>query len=132
MSGQSHSGSQDTDRPTPIDTRAPTGPDGRTYAVAFAAVWDAVAAEIDAQRGWELVHADEERGLFTVVCRSRLRRSTDDLSVWVRLDEYGLTRLDVRVGSRQGRPSPVSNERRIDALLRAVDQTLGPGARVLR
>jgi uncharacterized protein (DUF1499 family) len=95
-------------------------------------VWDAVAAEIDAQRGWELVHADEERGLFTVVCRSRLRRSTDDLSVWVRLDEYGLTLLDVRVGSRQGRPSPGSNERRIDALLEAVDEALGPGARVLR
>jgi hypothetical protein len=132
VSGQSHSGAQDADRPRPIDTRASSGPEGRTYAVSFAAVWDAVAAEIDAQRGWELVHADEERGLFTVVCRSRLRRSTDDLSVWVRLDEYGLTRLDVRVGSRQGRPSPGSNERRVDALLQAVDEALGPGARVLR
>lgn len=133
MSGQSHSEAQDSDRPAPIDTRAPAGPDGRTYAVSFATVWDAVAAEIDGQRGWELIHADEERGLFTVVCRSRLRRGSDDLSVWVRLDEYGLTRLDVRAGSRQGRPSsPGANERRVEALLQAVDAALGPGARVLR
>lgn len=132
MSGQSHNGAQDPDRPPPIDTRASAGPDGRTYAVSFAIVWDAVASEIDTRRGWELVHADEERGLFTVVCRSRLRRSTDDLSVWVRLDEYGLTRLDVRAGARQGRASPGANERRVEALLQAVDAALGPGARVLR
>ncbi|MGD8495211.1 MAG: DUF1499 domain-containing protein [Gemmatimonadales bacterium] len=132
MSGQSQSGAQDSDRPAPVDTRASAGPEGRTYAVPFAAVWDAVAHEVGGRRGWELVHADEERGLFTVVCRSRLRRSADDLSIWVRLDEYGLTRLDVRAGTRQGRHSPGANERRIDDLLRAVDAALGPGTRVLR
>lgn len=114
-----------------VDTRDPTGPDGRTYAVPFAGVWDAVAAEIRAQRRWELVHADEERGLFTVVCRSFLRRRTDDLSIWIRLDDYGLTRLDVRAGARESGRATGANRRRVDDLLRAVDEALGPDARVV-
>lgn len=114
-----------------VDTREAGGPDGRTYTAPFASVWDAVAAHVRGQRGWELVHADEDRGLFTVVCRSRLRRSVDDLSVWVRLDEYGLTRVDVRAGSREGRASPGTNLKRVREVLRSLDRTLGPGARVV-
>lgn len=114
-----------------VDTRAPGGPEGRIYTVPFAAVWDAVAADIESRRGWEIVHADEERGLLTVVCRSRLRRSSDDLSVWVCLDEYGLTRVDARAGSREGRLSPGANRRRVEGLLEALDEVLGPGARIL-
>lgn len=114
-----------------VDTREPSGPAGRTYAVPFAAVWDAVADQIRAQRGWEVVYSDEERGLFTVICRARLRRSTDDLSIWVRLDEYGLTRVDARAGSREGRLTPGANQRRIVELLRSLDEALGPGSRVV-
>lgn len=114
-----------------IDTRAADGPEGRTYTVPFAEVWDAATADIRGRRGWEIVHADEERGLLTVVCRSRLRRSSDDLSVWVRLDEYGLTRVDARAGSREGRLSPGANRRRVVELLGALDEALGPGTRVV-
>ena len=114
-----------------VDTRDPSGPEGRTYTVPFAGVWDAVADEIRSQRRWELVHADEERGLFTVVCRSFLRRSVDDLSIWIHLDEYGLTRLDVRAGARQRSRGSGANRRRVDDLLRAVDEALGPDARIV-
>lgn len=114
-----------------VDTRDASGPDGRTYAVPFAGVWDAVAAEIRSRRRWELVHADEERGLFTVVCRSLLRRHVDDLSIWIHLDEYGLTRLDVRAGARDSGRGSGANRRRVNDLLRAVDEALGPNARIV-
>jgi uncharacterized protein (DUF1499 family) len=94
-------------------------------------VWDVVTADIRGRRGWEIIHADEERGLLTVVCRSRLRRTSDDLSVWVHLDEYGLTRVDARAGSREGRLSPGANQRRILELLESLDEALGPGTRVV-
>ena len=131
MSRGADPGSDDTGRRELVDTRAPDGPEGRTYTVPFAEVWDAATADIRGRRGWEIVHADEERGLLTVVCRSRLRRSSDDLSVWVRLDEYGLTRVDARAGSREGRLTPGANRRRILDLLESLDRTLGPGARVV-
>lgn len=131
LSDGSDSSSENVGRRELVDTRAPDGPEGRTYTVPFARVWDAATADIRGRRGWEIVHADEERGLLTVVCRSRLRRSSDDLSVWVRLDEYGLTRVDARAGSREGRLSPGANRRRVVELLAALDETLGPGTRVI-
>ena len=114
----------------PVDTRDAAGPDGRTYTTPFADVWDAVAAEIGSHRGWELVHSDEDRGLFTVTCRSRLRRTAEDLSIWVRLDEYGLTRLDARSDHREGRLDAMAARKRVADLLAAIDAKLGPGARV--
>lgn len=122
---------QEGERRELVDTRDPAGPDGRTYAVPFAGVWDAVADEIRAQRRWKLVHADEERGLFTVVCRSFLGRRIDDLSIWVRLDDNGLTRLDVRAGARESGRATGANRRKVDDLLRAVDEALGPDARIV-
>lgn len=130
MTREPHGGEEPAARDL-VDTRDPGGPEGRTYAVPFAEVWDAVAAEIDSRRGWEIVYSDEERGLFTVICRSRLRRSADDLSIWVRLDDFGLTRVDARAGSREGRLTPGANRRRVLDLLRALDDALGPGARVV-
>jgi len=131
MAREPKNGPDDTGRHELVDTRASGGPEGRIYTVPFAVVWDAATADIESRRGWEIVHADEERGLLTVVCRSRLRRNSDDLSVWVRLDEYGLTRVDARAGSREGRLSPGANRRRVEELLAALDQALGPGVRVL-
>lgn len=131
MSHGPEPGSEDAGRRELVDTRAPHGPEGRTYTTPFAAVWDAATADVRGRRGWEIVHADEERGLLTVVCRSRLRRSSDDLSIWVRLDEYGLTRVDVRAGSREGRLTPGANRRRVLEFLASLDEALGPGARVV-
>jgi uncharacterized protein (DUF1499 family) len=113
-----------------VDTRQRGQPEGCVYAVPFAEVWDLVASEIQSQRGWDLVHADEERGMFTVVCRSRFPKRTDDLTIWIRLDENGLTRLDIRSSSREGRRQPGGLRRRVESLLGSVERSLGPGARV--
>jgi len=112
------------------DTRQPAGPAGRTYAAPFARVWDLMRAESRTRRGWTLVHADEEIGILTVTCRSALFRFVDDLTVWVSLDENGLTRLEARSTSRVGRGDLGANRRRIEGLLRRLDRALGPGAKV--
>jgi hypothetical protein len=127
VNGQADSGSRDASRGEVVDTRRQGQPQGCLYAVPFAEVWDLVAAEIQGQRGWELVHADEERGMFTVVCRSRFPKGTDDLTIWVRLDENGLTRLDARSASRDGRRAPGGLQRRVQSLLDAVRRAIGPG-----
>jgi hypothetical protein len=132
MNAESTTNSQDTGRPPVVDTRVSTGPDGMTYAAPFADVWDLIDAEIRARRNWDLVHADEERGLFTVVCRSLIPPSTDDLSVWVCLDEFGLTRVDVRSSARSGRRDFGANQRRVTAIFRALDEGLGTGSQVRR
>ena len=132
MNPQAHTPPLDGHRQQVADTRATAGPGGRTYAAPFANVWDRLEAEIGARRGWTLVHADEERGLFTVVCRNLVPPGTDDLSVWVRLDEFGLTRVDMRSSARGGRRDFGTNQRRVASLIRALDKALGPGHRVRR
>lgn len=132
MIGEAPTPSLNDDRQQVSDTRASAGPEGRTYAAPFAAVWDCLEAEIGARRNWQLVHADEERGLFTVICRTLIPPGTDDLSVWVRLDEFGLTRVDVRSSSRGSRRDFGANQRRVTSLIRSLDASLGPGNRVRR
>lgn len=113
-----------------VDTRSPGGPPGRTYSVAFARVWDVLVEEIGSRRGWTLVHADEELGLLTATCRPVLPRGLDDLTVWVRLDDNGLTRVDMRSAPRSGRRDFGSNSRRVRELADRLDQVLGGAARV--
>lgn len=130
MSGRADSGAGDGSSAEVVDTRRKGQPEGCVYAVPFAQVWDLVAAEIRSQRGWELVHADEERGMFTVVCRSRFPKGTDDLTIWICLDDNGLTRLDIRSSTREGRRQPGGLRRRVESLLGSVERSLGPGALV--
>ena len=78
------------------------------------------------------MHADEERGLFTIVCRCLVPPGTHDLSVWVGLDEDGLTKVDMRSSARGGRRDFGANPRRVASLIRALDAGLGPGSRVRR
>ena len=112
--------------PETVDTRSDTGVDGRVYAVSFARVWDQLVAEVDERTRWELIHRDEDLGLITVACRGILPGRTDDLTIWVRLDRNGLTRVDVRSESR----SRSAGERRIRELMERLDRGLGPDARV--
>lgn len=132
MTGQARTQSTAGDRQQVVDTRASAGPAGRTYAAPFAGVWDLLDSAIRARRNWTLVHSDEERGLFTVVCRSIIPPGTDDLSIWVRLDEFGLTLVDIRSSARGGRRDFGANQRRVALLLRTLDEGLGPGARIRR
>lgn len=107
------------------DTRRPGPPHGRRYAVPFARVWDELRAIVEDRRGWKLAHADETEGLLTVTCRTLVFRFVDDLAVWVSLDEEGFTRVEARSRSRVGTGDLGVNRRRIQRLLRDLDQRLG-------
>lgn len=132
MTGQARIQPSEGGRPQVVDTRASAGPAGRTYAAPFAGVWDLLDTTIRGRRKWTLVHSDEERGLFTVVCRNLIPPGTDDLSIWVRLDEFGLTRVDIRSSARRERRDFGANQRRVAHLLRVLDEGLGPGSRIRR
>lgn len=112
------------------DTRTGSGPPGRTYTASFARVWDALLEVVESQRRWSLQHADEERGLLTVSCRSRVFGFVDDLSVWVSLDFNGLTRVEARSAARTGRGDFGTNRRRLTALMRNLDGLLGERSRI--
>ncbi|MFQ5690613.1 MAG: DUF1499 domain-containing protein [Gemmatimonadota bacterium] len=112
------------------DTRAANGPDGRIYTAPFARTWDALRRDVAARRGWSLAHADEDLGMLTVRCRSPVFRFVDDLTIWVILDENGLTRVEARSCSRTGRGDFGVNRRRIVRLLQRLDRRLGQGARI--
>lgn len=112
------------------DTRDPDGPSGRAYAAPFARVWDALLEEIRRRPRWELGHKDEELGMLSVRCRSPVFRFVDDLTIWMRLDENGMTRVEARSASRVGRGDFGVNRRRIERLLESLDATVGHRARV--
>lgn len=109
------------------DTRRPGPPHGRRYAVPFARVWDELRAIVEARWGWELAHADETRGQLTVTCRTPVLRFVDDLAIWVSLDDEGFTLVEVRSRSRVGKGDLGVNRRRIQRLLRDLDDRLGAG-----
>lgn len=113
-----------------IDTRLTGSPDSRVYAAPFARIWDALHAEIGGRRMWSVIHSDEDLGLLTAVCRTLLPWEIGHVSVWVRLDEYGLTRVDVRSTSRSSLALPGGNRRRVQAIVSSLDRQLGTGTRV--
>ncbi len=113
-----------------FDTRSTSGPGGLTFVAPFAEVWDLLLAEVRRQARWTLIHADEEQGLLTIACKEPLQRSLHDLTVWVRLDENGLTCIDIRSASRGGRGDLGANRRRVRHLTELLERTLGTGARV--
>lgn len=107
-----------------VDTRRHGSPRGRVYLVPFAVVWQELIELARSRWGWRLEHADEERGLVTVTCRTPVFRFVDDLAVWVWLDGDGRTRVDARSRSRAGRGDLGTNRRRVDRLLRHLDRRL--------
>ena len=113
-----------------MDTRDSDSPWGRVYASPFARVWDALHEEIRGRRYWSLVHADEELGLLTATCRSWRPWEVSHLTVWVRLDENALTRVDMRSWCRSSWALPGGNRRRVRALVSRLDRRLGENTRV--
>ncbi len=112
------------------DTRAADGPSSRLYAAPFAEVWDSLVDSAHRRRGWKLIHADEELGIMTIVCTTPVLRFHDDLTIWLSLDENGLTRVEARSESRVGRADLGMNQRRIERLLARLDRTVGRAVRV--
>lgn len=104
------------------DTRPGGPPHGRRYVAPFARVWDELRAIIEERPRWRVEHADETRGLISATCRSRVFGFVDDLTVWVRLDDDGLTEVDLRSRSRTGKGDFGVNRRRIEGILRRLDE----------
>jgi len=113
------------------DTRELEGPSGRVYTVPFAQAWDEVRGLIERRPRWTLRHSDEDIGMISVVCRTPVFRFTDDLTIWVALDDDGLTRVDALSRSRVGKGDLGVNRRRIERLLRRLDGALGPENRLV-
>jgi hypothetical protein len=103
---------------------------GRVYAAPYARVWDILHDEIVRRRLWSVVHSDEDLGLLTAICRSWLPGEIGHLTVWVRLDDNALTRVDVRAWRRPGIGLPGGNMRRARAIVACLDRKLGREARV--
>lgn len=117
---------------TTVDTRTPDSPDSRVYAAPFARVWDALHSEIARRRRWKVVHSDEGLGVLTAVCGTLLPGESSHLTVWVRLDEYALTRVDIRSSSRNRLGLPGGDRRRVQSLVSCLDDRLGEESRVRR
>jgi uncharacterized protein (DUF1499 family) len=100
---------------------------GRTYAVPFAAVWDAALAEARAMPRWTVAEPDARTGTIRAEARTLLWRFTDDVVVRVSLDDGGMTRVDVRSSSRVGRGDLGANARRVARFLHRVDRRLRAG-----
>lgn len=111
------------------DTRRPGGPDGRLYMASFAAVWDRVLDAVRRQGRWALVHHDEDLGMVTVRCRGFLPGSASLLTIWVSLDDNGLTRLDLRAVP-DARRAAAPGSRLVSDFLEGMDRDLGSGTRV--
>ena len=117
-------------RENTADTRRPNGPEPRVYEVPFAQVWDELLDFVENRHTWDLIHKDEELGLISVMCSTLVFRFIDDVSIWVKLDENGLTRVEVLSQSRRGSGDLGVNERRVNRLLNALDNRLGSSTRL--
>ena len=86
---------------------------------------EAGAARAAAEAGVspEVIHSDPQSGIMVT-------RFIDDVTIWVALDDNGLTRVDALSRSRRGKGDWGVNGRRIDRLLRSRDAALGPSARL--
>jgi len=105
---------------------------GRTYAIPFAKVW-AAAVELasGSLRGWTLLEADEDLGIFKAESRGLVFRFMDDVQVRMSLDEYGQTRVDMVSGSRTVKRDFGANARRIRKFFRALDGKIGAGPQTI-
>lgn len=97
---------------------------GRTYHIPFATVWDQILEAIEIQPRWDLIHADEVSGLIRAEATTRWLGFTDDVRLRVTLDDFALTRVDMRSSSRVGRGDFGLNRRRIARFFNELDRRL--------
>ena len=104
---------------------------GRTYAIPFAQVWEAV---LDLVRGelprWHARWWDEEEGVIHALTRGRLSRRASDVVIRIGLDAQAQTRVDLRSTSRSSRLGDFGgNTRLIGTFVAALDRKFtGPQA----
>ena len=67
---------------------------GRTYAIPFAKVWaEAVAMASGGLRGWTMLEADEDLGVFRAESKTLVLSFVDDVQFRISLDENAKSRV---------------------------------------
>ncbi len=94
----------------------------RTYAVPFAAVWDAAVGVAQSTVGWTVTASDPRAGEIVAEARTTLWKFVDDVWIRVSLDDDGQTRVDMTSASRKGSADLGANARRIARFLHALDR----------
>ncbi len=112
---------------------------GRTYAIAFSTVWDAMVALTDrGLRGWRIASEDADEGVIVAEVNGSILRVRSRVEILIGLDDNAQTRVDVRVwGERrpnEGVADPRAewlphrmfglHKRRISRLLHLLDRAL--------
>lgn len=98
---------------------------GRTYAIPFAAVWDATLRLATGKlRGWTLVREDDMEGVVEVMATSWPLRLPARIVVSVTLDANAQTRVDLLAEGRHKGGDLGANARRIKRFIRALDRLL--------
>ncbi len=97
---------------------------GRTYAISYERVWSAALALATELPRWTVLRADDQQGEIEAEARTRVFRFVDDVSIRVRLDPQGQTRVDLTSASRVGTADFGVNARRIGHFVRALDRHL--------
>ena len=116
LAGQDARTSADSDDPALV---------GRTYAIPFGTVWDAIVALASGGlKGWKLARWDDQIGLVAADVTSWPIPLAATVLISVKLDANGQTRVDmsIRNVAEEGR-LPI-NQRRIDRFFRELDRGL--------
>jgi hypothetical protein len=101
---------------------------GRTYAIPYALVWaEATAMAGGELRGWTLLEADEDLGVFKAEAKTMVFGFVDDVQLRISLDENAQTRVDMTSESRKGNGDLGMNARRIRKFLSSLDRRIGAG-----
>jgi hypothetical protein len=101
---------------------------GRTYVIPFAKVWDeATAMASGGLRGWTLLEAAEDLGVFRAEAKTLIFGFVDDVEFRISLDENAQTRVDMTSESRKGKGDLGMNARRIRKFFRILDKRVGAG-----
>lgn len=98
---------------------------GRTYAIPFAAVWDAAVSLADGGlRGWKVVGTDDCTGLIVADVDGGLLPFPSRVEISIGLDDNAQTRVDASARGRSGGVNPGFGALRIRRLLRFLDRAL--------
>ena len=98
---------------------------GRTYAIPFGVVWDgAVRLVAGGLRGWRMIHWDDEKGVVQAEVKGLVFAQLADVTIYISLDGYGQTRVDVQASGRGSMGDLGANGRRVRKFFRALDADL--------
>lgn len=104
----------------------------RTYAVPFAAVWNAALSIAQETRGWTVTASDPVGGEIVAEASTRMWKFVDDVWIRISLDDDAQTRVEMTSASRVGRADLGTNARRIARFLHALDGHVLGGTRANR